>query len=141
EASFKQYDPAPRYHARDASIVLANQHQAKVILGSATPSIETYYSAQHGRYGLVELNRSFGNVLLPEIELVDVKEKHRKKRMKGHFSDRLLELITESLDNKQQVILFQNRRGYAPVVECETCGVSPQCPNCDVSLTYHNFRK
>ncbi len=141
EPSFKQYDPAPRYHARDASIVLANQHQAKVILGSATPSIETYYNAQHGKYGLVELNRRFGNVLLPEIELVDVKEKHRKKRMKGHFSDRLLELITESLDNKEQVILFQNRRGYAPVVECETCGVSPQCPNCDVSLTYHNFRK
>jgi primosomal protein N' (replication factor Y) len=141
EPSFKQYDPAPRYHARDSAIVLANQHHAKVILGSATPSIETYYNAQQGKYGLVELNRRFGNVLLPEIELVDVKEKHRKKRMTGHFSDRLLEMITEALDNKEQVILFQNRRGYAPVVECETCGVSPQCPNCDVSLTYHNYRK
>ncbi|MDO9039646.1 MAG: primosomal protein N', partial [Lutibacter sp.] len=141
EPSFKQYDPAPRYHARDASIVLANQHKAKVILGSATPSIETYYNAQQDKYGLVELNRRFGDVLLPEIELVDVKEKHRKKRMTGHFSDRLLEMITEALDNKEQVILFQNRRGFAPVVECETCGVSPQCPNCDVSLTYHNYRK
>ncbi len=141
EPSFKQYDPAPRYHARDSAIVLANQHQAKVILGSATPSIETYYNAQQGKYGLVELNRRFGNVLLPEIELVDIKEKYRKKRMTGHFSDRLLEMITEALDNKEQVILFQNRRGFAPVVECETCGVSPQCPNCDVSLTYHNYRK
>ena len=141
EPSFKQYDPAPRYHARDSAIVLANQHNAKVILGSATPSIETYYNAQQGKYGLVELNRRFGDVLLPEIELVDVKEKHRKKRMTGHFSDRLLEMITEALDNKEQVILFQNRRGFAPVVECETCGVSPQCPNCDVSLTYHNYRK
>jgi primosomal protein N' (replication factor Y) len=141
EPSFKQYDPAPRYHARDSAIVLANLHHAKVILGSATPSIETYYNAQQGKYGLVELNKRFGDVLLPEIELVDVKEKHRKKRMKGHFSDRLLEMITEALDNKEQVILFQNRRGFAPVVECETCGISPQCPNCDVSLTYHNYRK
>ncbi|WP_372768944.1 primosomal protein N' [Lutibacter sp.] len=141
EPSFKQYDPAPRYHARDSAIVLAKQHNAKVILGSATPSIETFYNAQQGKYGLVELNRRFGNVLLPEIELVDVKEKYRKKRMTGHFSDRLLEMITEALDNKEQVILFQNRRGFAPVVECETCGVSPQCPNCDVSLTYHNYRK
>lgn len=141
EPSFKQYDPAPRYHARDAAIVLAQIHHAKVILGSATPSIETYYNAQQGKYGLVELNRRFGNVLLPEIELVDVKEKHRKKRMTGHFSDRLLEMITEALANKEQVILFQNRRGFAPVVECETCGVSPQCPHCDVSLTYHNYRK
>ena len=141
EPSFKQYDPAPRYHARDSAIVLANLHHAKVILGSATPSIETYYNAQQGKYGLVELNKRFGNVLLPEIELVDVKEKHRKKRMTGHFSDRLLEMIAEALNNKEQVILFQNRRGFAPVVECETCGVSPQCPNCDVSLTYHNYRK
>ncbi len=141
EPSFKQYDPAPRYHARDASIVLAQIHHAKVILGSATPSIETYYNAQQGKYGLVELNSRYGNVLLPEIELVDVKEKHRKKRMTGHFSDRLLEMITEALANKEQVILFQNRRGFAPVVECETCGVSPQCPYCDVSLTYHNYRK
>ncbi len=141
EPSFKQYDPAPRYHARDAAIVLANQHKANVLLGSATPCIETFYNAQQGKYGFVELNRRYGDVLLPEIELVDIKEKHRKKRMKGHFSDRLLEMITDALDNKEQVILFQNRRGYAPVIECETCGVSPQCPQCDVSLTYHSFRK
>jgi len=141
EPSFKQYDPAPRYHARDAAIVLASQHKAKVLLGSATPCIETYYNAQQGKYGLVELNRRFGDVLLPEIELVDIKEKHRKKRMKGHFSDRLLEMITEAIENKEQVILFQNRRGYAPVIECETCGVSPQCPQCDVSLTFHSYRK
>ncbi len=141
EPSFKQYDPAPRYHARDAAIVLATNHKAKVVLGSATPSIETYYNAQQGKYGLVELNRRFGDVLLPEIEIVDIKEKHRKKRMKGHFSDRLLEMIIEALKNKEQVILFQNRRGYSPVIECETCGISPQCPQCDVSLTYHNYRK
>ncbi|MFB9271719.1 MULTISPECIES: replication restart helicase PriA [Flavobacteriaceae] len=141
EPSFKQFDPAPRYHARDAAIVLANLHNAKVLLGSATPSVETFYNAQQGKYGLVELNRRFGDVLLPEIELVDVKEKHRKKRMKGHFSDRLLEMIQDALDEKEQVILFQNRRGFAPVVECETCGVSPQCPQCDVSLTFHSFRK
>ncbi|WP_177219141.1 replication restart helicase PriA [Lutibacter maritimus] len=141
EPSFKQYDPSPRYHARDAAIVLANQHNTKVLLGSATPSIETFYNAQQGKYGFVELNRRFGNVLLPEIELVDVKEKHRKKRMKGHFSDRLLEMISDALKEKEQVILFQNRRGFAPVVECETCGVSPQCPQCDVSLTFHSYRK
>ena len=141
EPSFKQYDPAPRYHARDAAIVLANQHKANVLLGSATPCIETYYNAQQGKYGFVELNRRFGDVLLPEIELVDIKEKHRKKRMTGHFSDRLLEMITDAIKNKEQVILFQNRRGYAPVIECETCGVSPQCPQCDVSLTFHSYRK
>ena len=141
ETSFKQFDPAPRYHARDASIVLATIHKAKVLLGSATPSIESYYNAQQGKYGYVELNRRFGNVLLPEIELVDIKEKHRKKRMNGHFSDRLLVMIQEALEEKEQVILFQNRRGFAPVVECETCGVSPQCPQCDVSLTFHSYRK
>jgi len=141
EPSFKQYDPAPRYHARDAAIVLANIHKAKVLLGSATPSIETYYNAQQGKYGLVELNRRFGDVLLPEIELVNIKEKHRKKRMKGHFSDRLIEMIEDAIENKEQIILFQNRRGYAPVIECETCGIAPQCPQCDVSLTFHSFRK
>jgi len=141
EPSFKQYDPAPRYHARDTAVVLANEHNTKVLLGSATPSIESYFNAQQGKYGLVELNRRFGDVLLPEIELVDIKEKHRKKRMKGHFSDRLLKMIHDALDEKEQVILFQNRRGFAPVVECETCGISPQCPQCDVSLTFHSYRK
>ena len=140
ETSYKQFDPAPRYHARDAAIVLANLHKAKVILGSATPSLESYYNAQQQKYGLVELNRRFGNVLLPETELVDIKEGYRKKRMNGHFSERLLLLIREALAEKEQVILFQNRRGYSPIVECKTCGVSPQCPNCDVSLTYHKFK-
>ncbi len=140
ETSYKQFDPAPRYHARDSAIVLANIHKAKTLLGSATPSIESYYNAQENKYGLVELNRRHGNVLLPEIELVNIKEKHRKKRMKGHFSDRLLQLIQEALDEKEQIILFQNRRGFSPIVECETCGIAPQCPNCDVSLTYHKFK-
>ncbi len=141
ETSFKQFDPSPRYHARDAAIVLANYHQAKVLLGSATPSIESYYNAQQGKYGFVELNERYKNILLPEIELVDIKEKHRKKRMTGHFSDRLIECIKEALEHREQVILFQNRRGYAPVIECKTCGVSPQCPHCDVSLTFHSYRK
>lgn len=140
ETSYKQFDPAPRYHARDAAIVLARMHEAKVLLGSATPSIESYQNAKDGKYGLVELTRRHGNVLMPEIELVDIKEKHRKKRMNGHFSDRLLNLIEEALEEKEQIILFQNRRGFSPIVECETCGVAPQCPNCDVSLTYHKFK-
>ncbi len=140
ESSYKQYDPAPRYHARDASIVLGHMHAAKVLLGSATPSVETFYNTQQNKYGLVSLDRRFGDVLMPEIELVDIKEKYRKKRMTGHFSDRLLNLIQEALAEKEQVILFQNRRGYSPVVECETCGVAPQCPMCDVSLTYHSHR-
>jgi len=140
ETSYKQFDPAPRYHARDSVVVLANLHATKVVLGSATPSIESYYNAQQKKYGLVTLNRRFGNVLLPEIELVDIKEGYRKKRMNGHFSERLLLLIEEALAEKEQIILFQNRRGYSPIVECKTCGVSPQCPNCDVSLTYHKFK-
>ena len=140
ETSYKQFDPSPRYHARDAAVILANLHKTKVLLGSATPSLESYYNTQEKKYGLVELNRRFGNVMLPEIELVDIKEGYRKKRMTGHFSERLLFLINEALDDKEQVILFQNRRGYSPIVECKSCGVSPQCPNCDVSLTYHKFK-
>ena len=140
ETSYKQFDPAPRYHARDTAIVLANLHKAKVILGSATPSVESYFNAQQEKFGLVELNKRFGNLLLPEIELVDIKEGYRKKRMTGHFSERLMTLIQEALEEKEQVILFQNRRGYSPIVECKTCGVAPQCPNCDVSLTYHKFK-
>lgn len=141
ETSFKQHDPSPRYHARDAAIVLAQIHSSKVILGSATPSIESYYNAKQGKFGFVELINRFGNVQLPEIELVDIKEKYRKKRMTGHFSDSLITAISEALALKEQVILFQNRRGFAPVVECETCGVSPQCPQCDVSLTFHSYSK
>jgi len=141
EISYKQFDPAPRYQARDAAIVLANLHKAKVLLGSATPSIESYFNAKNKKYGLVELNRRFGDVLLPEIELTDIKEKHRKKLMTAHFSDRLITLIQEALVEKEQIILFQNRRGFSPIVECTTCGIAPQCPNCDVSLTYHKFKE
>ena len=140
ETSYKQFEPSPRYHARDTAVVLAHQHKAKILLGSATPSLESYFNTQNGKYGLVALNRRFGNVQLPKIELIDIKEKHRKKKMNGHFSDRLLEMIQEALENKEQVILFQNRRGFSPVVECTTCGVAPQCPNCDVSLTFHKYR-
>ncbi|WP_353779560.1 primosomal protein N' [Winogradskyella sp. 3972H.M.0a.05] len=140
EQSYKQFDPAPRYHARDTAIVLANQFKAKVLLGSATPSLESYYNTKQDKYGLVELTRRFNNVLMPDIELVDLKDKQRRKLMKGHFSDRLLEEMEEALEKNNQVILFQNRRGYAPIVECLTCGTSPQCPNCDVSLTYHQYR-
>jgi primosomal protein N' (replication factor Y) len=138
EPTFKQYDPAPRYHARDTAVVLGKLQDAKVLLGSATPSLESYFNASHSKYELVNLSRRYGDVLLPEIEIVDIKEKHRKKRMTGHFSDRLLEEIKETLKNKEQVILFQNRRGFSPILECNTCGHSPQCPNCDVSLTYHS---
>ncbi|PRX42803.1 replication restart helicase PriA [Salegentibacter salegens] len=138
ETSFKQFDPAPRYHARDAAIVLANFFKAKTVLGSATPSLESYFNAKHHKYAFVELNRRYGDVLEPEIEIVDIKTKYKKKEMKGHFSDKMLAEIKETLDGGEQVILFQNRRGFSPVLECNTCGHSPQCPNCDVSLTYHS---
>jgi primosomal protein N' (replication factor Y) len=141
ESSFKQYDPAPRYHARDAAIVLGNLHGSDILLGSATPSVESFYNVKISKYGYARIERRYGNVLMPEMELVDIKEQSRKKRMKGHFSERLLEEISETLDNGEQVILFQNRRGFAPIMECTTCGHAPQCPNCDVSLTYHQHRK
>lgn len=139
ENTFKQYDPAPRYHARDTAIVLAKIHQAKVLLGSATPSIETYYNAKENKYGYVELSKRHGGVMMPEILCADVKEATRKKMMKSHFTPDLLKLMTETFDNKEQVILFQNRRGYAPFMICEECGNVPQCNNCDVSLTYHKL--
>lgn len=137
ETTFKQYDPAPRYQARDASVVLANLTKANLLLGSATPSLESYFNAQHHKYGLVTLNRRYGNMLPPEIQLVDIKNKYKRKLMKGHFSDTLLEKMKITLSEGKQVILFQNRRGFSPILECNTCGNSPQCPNCDVSLTYH----
>jgi primosomal protein N' (replication factor Y) len=150
EQTFKQQDPSPRYHARDAAIVLANLHQAtqgktelgraKVLLGSATPSIETYYNATSGKFGLIDLKERFGKVQMPEIELVDLKVSYFRKKMKGHFSQTLIEEITEAFANNRQVILFQNRRGFSPVLECMTCGHVPQCPQCDVSLTYHKFK-
>lgn len=150
EPTFKQQDPAPRYHARDAAIVLANAHKAsqaygqlggaKVLLGSATPSIETYYNATSGKFGLVTLRERFGKVPMPEIQLVDLKDSYFRKKMKGHFSLTLIENITDAFANGEQVILFQNRRGFSPVLECMTCGHVPQCPQCDVSLTFHKYK-
>ena len=140
EQTFKQVDPAPRYHARDAAIILANAHQAKVLLGSATPSIESYFNAQSNKYGLVEIKERYGNVQLPEIELVDLKDSYFRKKMTGHFSNSLIEAITTTLSLGEQVILFQNRRGYSPIIECLTCGNVPQCVQCDVSLTYHKHK-
>lgn len=140
ESTFKQLDPAPRYHARDAAIVLAHSHKAKVLLGSATPSIETYFNAQSKKFGLVEISKRFGNVMMPNIELVDLKDKYFRKKMTGHFSDVLIEAINIALSLGEQVILFQNRRGYSPVIECMTCGHVPQCQQCDVSLTYHKHK-
>jgi len=140
ETSFKQFDPAPRYHARDASIVLGKMKSAQVLLGSATPSIESYYNTTTGKFNLVELKKRYGNVLMPEINIIDIKEKHRKKRMTHHFSDTLIDAMTAAFKNDEQVILFQNRRGFAPIMECNTCGHAPQCPNCDVSLTVHQHK-
>jgi primosomal protein N' (replication factor Y) len=140
EQTFKQSDPAPRYHARDAAIVLAHLHKAKVLLGSATPSIETYFNTQNKKYGLVELTERFSKVQLPEIELVDLKDKYFRKQMQSHFSDVLVNHISEALALGEQIILFQNRRGYSPILECITCGHVPECPQCDVSLTYHKHK-
>ena len=140
EQTFKQQDPAPRYHARDAAIVLAKSHEAKVLLGSATPSIETFYNAQSEKYGFVSLTERYGKVQMPEIELVDLKDNYFRKRMVGHFSNILIEHISAALSLGEQIILFQNRRGFSPIMECMTCGHVPQCPNCDVSLTYHKFK-
>ena len=137
ETTYKQQDPAPRYHARNAAIILAAMYGAKTLLGTATPSIETWHNASSGKYGLVELKERYKEIQLPEIIPVDIHELHRKKRMNGPFSPLLLQYIHEALDQKQQVILFQNRRGFAPMIECNTCGWVPKCKNCDVSLTFH----
>lgn len=137
ENTYKQQDPAPRYHARNAAIVLASMYGAKTLLGTATPSVETWHNATTGKYGLVELKERYKEIQLPEIIPVDIKELHRKKKMNGPFSPLLLQYIREALEQKEQVILFQNRRGFAPMIECNTCGWVPKCKNCDVSLTYH----
>ena len=138
EQSFKQQDPAPRYHARSAAIVLAQMYpEAKTLLGTATPSMESYYNAKQGKYGLVELTRRYKDIQLPEIEIVDIKDLYRRKMMTGPFSPRLLSAVREALGRGEQVILFQNRRGFAPMVECKQCGWVPKCPDCDVSLTHH----
>lgn len=137
ENTYKQQEPAPRYHARNAAIMLASMFGAKTLLGTATPSIETYYNAVNGKYGWVQLTERHQQIQLPHIEVVDIKELVRKKRMTAQFSPLLLQKIREALDQKEQVILFQNRRGFAPMIECRTCGWVPKCKNCDVSLTYH----
>lgn len=140
ENTYKQYDPAPRYQARDAAVVLSRIHEAKTLLGTATPSFESYYNARNGKYGLVEINRRFLDIKLPEIVLANVREARKKKQMKSHFTPLLLEKIGNALENQEQVILFQNRRGFSPYLECETCGWIPECEHCDVKLTYHkNF--
>ena len=137
ETSYKQQDPAPRYHARSAAIMLASMYGAKTLLGSATPCMETYTNAKNGKFGYVRLDKRYKDIALPKIEVVDVKDMTRRKLMKGPFSPRLLEAIQESLDNNKQVILFQNRRGFVPIVECQDCGWIPKCEHCDVSLTMH----
>lgn len=137
ETSYKQFSPAPRYHARNAAIVLSGMHGARTLLGSATPAIESYFNAKTDKYGLVELNKRFKEIELPEIIVADLKEAYRKKQMELHFTPMLLEQMKSVLDNKEQVILFQNRRGYAPYVECKECSHIPTCENCDVSLTLH----
>jgi primosomal protein N' (replication factor Y) (superfamily II helicase) len=137
DPSFKQYDPAPRYNARDAAIYMARQSGAKVLLGSGTPSIESYYNALNGKYGLVSLQRRFGGFLMPEIQVADIKQDSMRKKMKSHFSPLLFENIQQALDNKQQVILFQNRRGFSLRIECDMCNWIPHCTRCDVSLVYH----
>lgn len=137
ESSFKQFDPAPRYHARDAALVLAGIHKAKTLLGSATPALETYFNAQSGKYGLVELLERYGGIQMPEILIADIKDNTRKKKMHGLFTELLYQSIQEALVNKQQIIIFQNRRGYAPIYQCRNCGWIPMCKSCDVSLTYH----
>ena len=137
ETSFKQQDPAPRYHARSAAIVLAQMYGAKTLLGTATPSMESYYNAQQGKYGLVELKTRYQDILLPQIQVVDIKDLQHRKMMNGPFSPQLLAAVREALKNGQQAILFQNRRGFAPMIECKVCGWVPKCKNCDVSLTYH----
>ncbi|MEN8787229.1 MAG: primosomal protein N' [Flavobacteriales bacterium] len=139
DASYKQQDPAPRYQGRDAALVLSNIHEANVLLGSATPSIESYWNAKENKFGLVEITERFGDVKLPEIIVSDLKEATRKKKMKSHFSQFLIDTMQKYLDNKEQIILFQNRRGYNPSWLCESCGWVPQCKNCDISLTYHKY--
>lgn len=137
ETSFKQQDPSPRYHARSAAIVLAGMYGAKTLLGTATPSVESYYNACQGKYGLVTLTSRYKDIQLPEIRVVDTKDLQRRKMMTGPFSPPLIAAVNEALKSGQQVILFQNRRGFAPMIECRTCGWVPKCTNCDVSLTMH----
>ena len=135
--SYRQFDPAPHLQARDTAIMLASQWNAKTLLGTATPSIETMHNVKKEKYGYVYLAKRYGSFLPPEMVLIDIKDKHHRKRMTGHFSDVLIEEVNRTIGEGRQVLLFQNKRGYAPVVQCMHCGTVPQCPHCDVSLTYH----
>ncbi|GAB2783883.1 primosomal protein N' [Rhabdobacter roseus] len=137
ETSYKQYDPAPRYHARDVAVMMAYLHGGKTLLGSATPSLESYYHARNGRYGLVEMLQRFGEAALPEFLLIDTKLEKKQRKMKNEFSSVLMEYLSYNLQNSEQTILFQNRRGYSPYIQCEECSWIAGCNNCDVSLTYH----
>jgi len=140
DTSYKQNDPAPRYHGRDAAIYLAHLHGAKVLLGTATPSLESYQNAKSGKYGLVEMKERFGGIQMPEIVVVDAKEEQKQRKLQSHFTSVLLEELKAALARGEQAILFQNRRGYAPTMRCNTCGWHSECIHCDVSLTYHKFR-
>jgi primosomal protein N' (replication factor Y) (superfamily II helicase) len=140
DTSYKQQEPAPRYHARDVALVMGHMHHAKVLLGSATPSVESYYLAHQGKYGFVKLHKRYGEAKLPEVMLANMSQERRNKTVKGEFSGVLLTSIAETLAQKEQVIIFQNRRGYSPMVNCEDCGWVPKCVNCAVSLTYHQYR-
>lgn len=140
DTSYKQYDPAPRYHARDVALVLAKLHHAKVLLGSATPAVETYYHAKQHKYGYVRLEKRYGDAQLPEIQIANLQQERKSKTLRGDFSKSLLTKIDTALQNKEQVILFQNRRGYSPMLQCEDCGWIPKCVNCAVSLTYHQYK-
>jgi primosomal protein N' (replication factor Y) len=139
ENSFKQFDPAPRYNARDAAIVLANLHQAKVLLGSATPSFESYFNAKAEKYGYVSLTHRHHEIELPEIIVADIRDAYKRKQMKSHFTPTLFQHIQMALENNEQILLFQNRRGFSPFIQCRNCGWIPKCQHCDVSLTYHKY--
>ncbi len=139
EASYKQYDPAPRYNARETALMMAHLQGAKTLLGSATPSIESYYNCKTGRWGLVSMTKRFGEAQLPDIELVNIRDEQKRKNMHSHFSSQLLNGIEERLKRQEQVILFQNRRGYAPFISCDECSWIPKCKNCAVSLSYHKY--
>ena len=141
DSSYKPFDPAPRYNAKDSAIVLAKLHHSNIILGSATPSVESYYQAKHGKYGLVELNKRYGDAQLPETHIINLNQEKRKNALKGLFSEYLLDAIKSAIENDEQVILFQNRRGYSPTVTCEVCNWIPKCNNCDISLTLHQYKR
>ena len=141
DSSFKQHQPAPRYHARDSAIYLAHLHKAKVLLGSATPCVESYFNAKTGKYALVEMFTRFSGIALPKIQTIDIRKAHLKKQMTKQFAPKMLSSIIETLESGKQVILFQNRRGYSPVLSCSTCAYTPNCNSCDVSLTYHKWNK